>query len=218
MMVTVDSLAKIIWNYHLLHHKLCKADLILVLGSNDSRVAEYGAQLFLKEWAPLIMFSQGIAHNADSLKTPWKIAEADYFAKIAIRKGVPRNKIIIENKSTNTGENIDFSRTILRQRKLNIRRIIIVQKPYMERRAYATFKKRWSSMAVIVTSPPISLDAYPTKDISKEKLINLIVGDLQRIRIYAKKGFQIRQAIPRNVWRAYEELVKKGYTKHVVKE
>ena len=43
-----------------------------------------------------------------------------------------------------------------------------------------------------------------------------MVGDLQRIRVYAERGFQIPQEIPANVWSAYEKLVALGYTAHLV--
>ena len=44
-----------------------------------------------------------------------------------------------------------------------------------------------------------------------------MVGDLQRIRVYAEKGYQIPQDIPEDVWRAYEELVRAGYDKYLVR-
>lgn len=43
-----------------------------------------------------------------------------------------------------------------------------------------------------------------------------MVGDLQRIREYPKKGFQIEQTIPNTVWNAYEMLVAADYTKHLM--
>ena len=61
----------------------------------------------------------------------------------------------------------------------------------MERRTYATIKVHWPNKKVIVTSPQINFEDYPTKDISKDDVINIMVGDLQRIKIYPDKGFQI---------------------------
>ncbi len=52
----------------------------------------------------------------------------------------------------------------------------------------------------------------------REDLINVMVGDLQRIKIYPKKGFQIHQEIPKDVWSAYEGLVELGYIAHMIKE
>jgi len=214
----VDKNAKLIWNFHHVNHKLKKADCILVLGSNDLRVAEYGVKLFLKGWAPFIIFSgTGLAHQNDLLKTNWKRSEAQIFAQIARKMGVPEKKIIIEKNSKNTGENIQFTKKLLNEKNINPKNIIVVQKPYMERRTFATFKKVWPEKYCIITSPPISFEDYPNNEISKEKVINLMVGDLQRIKIYPEKGFQIHQEIPNKVWRAYKILVKLGYTKHLLK-
>lgn len=43
-----------------------------------------------------------------------------------------------------------------------------------------------------------------------------MVGDLQRIKIYPSLGYQIYQEIPDQVWAAYEELVARGYTEHLI--
>jgi hypothetical protein len=52
--MTKDLAIKTIWDYMHLNHKLKKADLIFVLGSTDTRVAEHATQLYLEGWAPLI--------------------------------------------------------------------------------------------------------------------------------------------------------------------
>jgi len=177
----IDVLAQTIWDYHHINHQLKKADCIFVLGSHDTRVAEYAADLFLRGLAPYIVFSGGFGSlTIDMFKKP----EADIFAEIAIKKGVPRDKIIIENRSTNTGENVQFTREILKQKGLDFNSFILVQKPYMERRTYATFKKIWPEKEFIVTSPQISFANYSNDEISKEKVINIMVGDLQRIKMY----------------------------------
>ena len=55
-------------------------------------------------------------------------------------------------------------------------------------------------------------------EISKDDVINIIVGDLQRMKEYPEKGFQIVQKIPESVWQAYEKLVDLGYNKHLMKK
>lgn len=214
----IDQLAKKIWNYQRLNHKIKKADLILVLGSHDIRVAKRGAQLYLQGYAPLLMFSgTGFGHRGDLLATKWKKSEAEIFSEIAKKMGVPVKRIIIEKESSNTAENIKFSRKLLSRRKIKVNKVIVVQKPYMERRAYATFKKVWPKPEVMIASPQLPYEKYIQGVIPKEDIINIMVGDLQRIRIYPKKGFQIYQQIPKKVWQAYGQLVKLGYTKHLVK-
>ena len=211
----VDTLAKVIWDYHHLNHQLKKADCIFVLGSHDTRVAEYAADLFLQGYAPYIIFSGGFGNLTTGV---FEKSEAEIFADIAKKKGVPKNKILIENKSTNTGENVQFTKQLLKDKELDFNSFILVQKPYMERRTYVTFKKVWPEKEFTVTSPQVYFEDYPNDEIPKEKVINIMVGDLQRIKIYPAKGFQIPQEIPDSVWQAYEDLVKAGFTKHLVKE
>ena len=208
------SLARIVWNYHLLNHKIKKADCILVLGSHDTRVAERGAELYLEGWAPLLIFSGGLGRLTDGV---WSEPEADKFSKIAVAMNVPKHAIFIENRSTNTGENILFTQQLLKQKNLDPGTFIVVQKPYMERRSFATFKKLWPEKDIIVTSPLISFEDYPTVDMPLDKVIHIMVGDLQRIKLYAEKNFQIPQDIPVEVWNAYELLVEAGYSEQLVK-
>ncbi|MFA6215513.1 MAG: YdcF family protein [Patescibacteria group bacterium] len=218
----INFLAKKIWDYHHLNQKLENGDLMLVLGSHDLRVAEYAAKLFLANWAPLIIFSgTGFGHRADLLSTSWSAwgkAEAEVFARKAEEMGVPKAKIIIEKESQNTGENILFTKRLVEKMGLKPKKIILVQKPYMERRADATFKNFWPEMEAIVTSPPIAFEDYSKGFKSQDEVINLMVGDLQRLKIYPEKGFQIPQEIPIDVWAAYKQLVAAGYNKHLVKD
>ena len=43
-----------------------------------------------------------------------------------------------------------------------------------------------------------------------------MVGDLQRIRIYPARGFQIPQDMPAEVWEAAQELIRAGYDSRLV--
>lgn len=209
------SSAKVLWDYHHMNHELKKSDCILALGSHDLRVAGRAADLYLQGFAPLIVFSGGLGNLTSDI---WTVPEADQFADIAIKKGVPEKDILVENKSTNTGENIIFSQNLLREHGLDPHSFIVVQKPYMERRSFATFKRHWPDKELLVTSPQYSFEEYPTEDIPLEKVINIMVGDLQRIKIYPAKGFQIPMDIPENVWIAYEKLILAGFDKHLAKD
>lgn len=210
---SIDALAQIIWDYHHLNHNLENADLVLALGSNDLRVADWAAEVFLQGWAPRLMFSGNVGALT---RGKFAKSEAETFAEIAVQKGVPREAILIEPESTNTGENIAFSRRVLAERGLDPERIIVVQKPYMERRAHATFMNFWPGKRLIVTSPPIPFAGYFTAELPKDLVINIMVGDLQRIRDYPAKGFQIPQEIPDEIRQAYEKLLALGYDKHLI--
>jgi uncharacterized SAM-binding protein YcdF (DUF218 family) len=209
----IIKLAKVLWDYHHVNLPLRESDCILVLGSHDTRVAERGAELWLEKWAPLLIFSGGLGRLTQEI---WNEPEARKFAKIAIDKGVPPGAILVEEASTNTGENIAFTQKLLEQKHLHPSRFIVVQKPYMERRSLATFKKYWPDKTLSVTSPRISFENYPTDEIPMEKVISIMVGDLQRIKVYAEKGFQIPQEIPAPVWDAFERLVALGYDQQLI--
>jgi uncharacterized SAM-binding protein YcdF (DUF218 family) len=213
----IHFLAEKIWRYHQMNHQLEKADAILVLCSHDRKVAERGAELFLNEWAPLLIFSGGLGSITRDI---WTEPEANQFAEIAIAMGVPKESVLIENKSTNTGENILFTKHLLGERNIDPQKFIVVQKPYMERRAFATFRKIWPEKNVLVTSPQVSfdeyLDSYSARELSSDDVISIMVGDLQRIKIYAEEGFQIHQEIPEEVWSAYEELIRSGYDQRLI--
>lgn len=211
----VLDLAKIIWDYHHVNHDLQTVDCILVLGSNDVRVAERGSELFLQGYAPFMVFSGGLGNFT---KGNWDEAEADKFAKIAISMGVPSDNILVENQSTNTGENLRFTKRLFEEKGVHPQTFILVQKPFMERRSLATFEQEWPDKKVFVTSPQITLSEYPNGDISFEALVNAMVGDLQRIKVYPEKGFQSYQKIPKPVWEAYLELIDLGYYKHLIKD
>jgi uncharacterized SAM-binding protein YcdF (DUF218 family) len=214
----IRALVERVWRYHQLGHELAKADAIMVLCSHDTGVAERGGELFLEGWAPLLIFSGGLGTITRQL---WTEPEADRFAAIAERMGVPRASILVENRSTNTGENVRFTKQLLAERGLNPQSFILVQKTYMERRAYATFRKVWPEKHAIVTSPRVSLDEYLERysndALSTSDVVSIMVGDLQRVKLYAETGFQIPQEIPEDVWDAYERLVAAGYDARLVR-
>ncbi len=211
----VDRLARVLWDYHHLGHEIPPSDVILVQGSHDLRVAERGASLFLQGAAPLLVLSGGLGNLTRGI---WDEAEARKFARVARSLGAPEESILIEDRSTNTGENVHFTRRLLLERGLDPKHFILVQKPYMERRTYATFRKVWPEKTAVVTSPSIAYEDYATEEIPLERVIHIMVGDLQRIRVYPARGFQIEQEIPDEVWEAYERLVALGYTDNLIRD
>lgn len=212
-----------IWDYMLLHHKLERADAIVVLGSFDTNVGVYAAQLFLDGWADVLVCagSGTVNHKEAAFKDFVGSTEAEVFSDIAIRMGVPKDAIIIENKSQNTGQNYEFTTSLLLKRNIDVRdektKIIAVQKQFMERRTFATGKVWWPNVNLIVTSPPMQMKDYPSSNPSilaaGDHWMHAMVGDLQRIIEYPKKGFQIEQLVPDQVREALQVLVQAGYTK-----
>jgi len=205
--------AEILWDYHHMKHELIKSDLILVLGNSDINTIYQGVKLYKENYAPYIAITGGSGTITTGI---WKEAEADKFFRIAREQGVPEERILLENKSSNTGENYIFVRTLLEKNKIKFNKTIIVTKPYMERRAYATAKVHWPGINILVSSIPITLEAYISIIGDEDFVINMMVGDLQRIDRYPQMGFQIYQNIPKNVKNAFDILVKNGYNKRLI--
>lgn len=219
--------AELIYNYHRMHLPVPpSADAIFALCSLDIRVAHRAAQLYLDGHARHLIFSGGSGKlTAGRFFKP----EAEVFADVARARGVPEEAIIVEPRSTNTGENVRFTYDILRDRGLlgggeGIRSFILVQKPYMERRTYATFVKQWpgagtsdgvKGVEFSVTSPELEWPKYPDEDNRWDLVVNIMVGDLVRIREYPDKGYQIFQDIPEEVWEAGQRLIAAGFKDHL---
>ena len=211
--VSVDRWARVVWDYHRLGHALVSADVIVALGSHDTRVAERAADVYREGWAPLVVMSG----STGALTSGWARSEAEVFAEVAAARGVPRESMLLEARSTNTGENVVFTRTLLEARGIVPARVIAVQKPYMERRTLATFQARWPGLDVIVTSPALGFDEYVAGSVSRDEVLHIMVGDLQRLWLYAEKGWSAPQPIPADVKEAYDGLVEAGYTRRLVK-
>ncbi len=216
--MNIDYYGKILWNYHRLNEDVKKSDVILGFGSHDLHVAKRCAQLFLDGYGNMIIFTGGYGRITENL---WNMAEAEKFAQIAIKMGVPKNKIIIEDKASNTGENISNTKEILKNINLSPSSFIVVDKPYRERRTFATLEKQWPEINFVITSPKFTYeeycDFYSKGEISKDEFISIMVGDIQRIYLYGKNGLQIEQKIPSKVWEAYNKLVYWDFNKHLCK-
>ena len=192
--------------------------MIIALGTNDLRVAEFAADLYLRGYGPTLACTGGVAHQDDMLATGWPKTEAEMYADVAQKRGVPRDRILLECRSTNMSENISFTRALLDEREIRPNAVVIAVKPFMQRRVWATLQVVWPEISATLASPRMTLDEYFTPDLDPEKIINIMIGDLQRLWVYPRRGWSAMQLIPAEVQAAYRRLVELGYTKHLIDE
>jgi uncharacterized SAM-binding protein YcdF (DUF218 family) len=211
-------LARIIWDYHQLGQVPIAADVMVVFGTNDLRVAKFAAELYGRGFGKLVVCTGGVAHGGDLLATGWTRPESEVFADAAVALGVPRDAILLESRALNTAENIRFTRQLLLERGVQPRNLLLVMKPFMQRRVWATMEVEWPEMAATVASQRMTLDEYFTPELPPERIIPIMMGDLQRIWIYARKGWSAPQPIPAAVKEAFEALVRLGFTQHLIEE
>jgi uncharacterized SAM-binding protein YcdF (DUF218 family) len=200
--------ALVLWDYHRLNHALVPSDGILVFGSNDLRVASHAADLFHAGLAPWILFSGARGRMTQD----WPETEADSMARVARDLGVPADAILIENRATNTGENIRFSQELLLTSGHMLSTAIIVQKPYMERRTIAALEMQWPRVDFRASSPPLDFHQYCTGELTPGLVTEAMTGDFQRILDYPALGFASEQPVPPAAMEAYLLLTAAGLT------
>ena len=209
---------QVIWDYLCLNEKPRKADVIVGFGNFNEDIPRRAAELYLQGYAPKILFTGGLGRNTEGLLPE---PEAMRFAKVAMECGVPAEDIILEDKSRNTKENIEFTRALLEELGVPHDHILGVHQPFMERRIVAAMGVYWPEQSFSVTSPQVTIPEYLVRareqGITENASVSVIVGDFQRIELYAKLGYQLPQYIPDEAWDAYHALVAMGFDKQLAK-
>ena len=209
---------QVIWDYLRLGQKPEKCDCIVGFGNFNVNIARRAAELYHQGYADKILFTGGLGRNTlGMLPEP----EAVRFAKVAMECGVPESALILEDKSTNTAENIRFTHDLLCKLGLPHDHLLGVHQPFMERRIKAAFGVYWPEVKLTVTSPQVTipeyLEAAKVQGVTERASIEVIVGDFQRMELYAQKGWQLPQEIPEEGWEAFRELVAMGYDGQLAK-
>ncbi|RRO14454.1 YdcF family protein [Saccharopolyspora rhizosphaerae] len=204
---------QLLWDYHDLRHELRRCDVGVGLGSHDLGVADHVVELYGDGWFPLIVFTGA---NAPTTTERFPRGEAVHYREHALERGVPDEAILVEPNATNTSENIEYTRDVLASR--DIKSLLLVSKPYQQRRAFATARKVWPEAEVICSSQRLPLDDYVRAIGDAHRVIDMLVGDTQRITVYAERGFANPQPVPDEVVAAYQRLLSAGYTRRLVRD
>jgi hypothetical protein len=194
-----------------------QADVLLVLGSGDTRVPKEAAHLYMQmsEKPRTIVFSGGIGRlTPDS----WKAlgSEAEMLKTLFIEElrnlGLSQeaikeveNNIIIEGKSTNTGENLTFARELLKEKGVSLETVILIQTPLLQRRSVATFEKEFGRKAISHTYLP---DIADIKVHDLESFREIALGEIERIKKYGPsgEGFMVEVNIPDDIINAAQRI------------
>lgn len=200
---------EILWEYHDLHHELRPCDIGIGLGSHDPGVAMCATDLYRAGMFPRIVFTGA---NAPTTIARFPRGEAVHYREYAIEHGVPAEAVLIETQATNTGQNFEYTRKLLHDQGLSVTSAIVMSRPYQQRRAYATCRKLWPELDIVCASHPLALDDYVAMINDVDRVINMLVGDTQRIEVYADQGFAVPQDMPTEAHDAYQRLAKSGFT------
>ncbi|OXS31929.1 YdcF family protein [Streptomyces sp. XY006] len=205
--------ARRLWDFQQMGHEVRPCSVAIGLGSHDLGVADTTAALYREGMAPLIVFT-GATSRTTRDRMPR--GEAEHYRERALELGVPADAILVEPNARNTGENITLSRALLADQGIAVASVLLVCKPYEERRAYATARKLWPDVEWICASASMSFAEYVAAIGDERLVVDMLVGAQQRLMIYPDEGFMIRQRIPANVETAYRRLVAAGFTSRLV--
>jgi uncharacterized SAM-binding protein YcdF (DUF218 family) len=205
--------AETIWDFHQMHHQQRPCEAAIGLGSRDLGVATFAAKLYRAGMFPVVVFSGA---NSPSTAEWFPRGEAVHYSEHALELGVPASATVIEPAATNTGENITRSREALSQAGIHPASVLLISLPYMERRAYATSRRTWPEVEAICASEPLSLDEYVSKIGNAKLLIDILVGDLQRVIEYPALGYAVAQDVPPPVEAAYQRLLRTGHDTRLI--
>jgi hypothetical protein len=204
------ELGRLVWDYLVSVTPLASSEVILAMGCHNLRVAVQAARLWHESWAPLVVASGGNG----KVTSGWAETEARAFARVLREHGVPDEAILLEETATNTGENITATRRLLARHEMQVSRGILVAKPYMTRRSLATALRQWPEVEWLTSAPEVSYDAYLGDD--PRHALELMVGDLQRMVVYADRGYQVPMPVDEAAWTAHQELARLGYDRYVI--
>ncbi len=186
--------------------------MIFVLGNKSDALPGEAANLFKKKLAPLIVLSGGRGR----ITKDDPLTEAERYMRVLRQENIPEDVIISEDKSTNTGENIAFSKSLLANKGLVFTSGIAVTTAMLSMRHKAILKKQWSEIKWCVCTPePVPFDTRMTMD-SPEEFFNLMVGEATRLQYYPATGFMDAIAIPAAIAEVVKALIDAGYTKYQV--
>lgn len=213
-------------------------DAIILAGNAVIPTIDAACRLAATHDIPLVL-SGGIGHSTtflyaaiaqhpayNTLPTTGR-PEAAILADIARHFwNVPQERIHIESRSTNCGENAAFSRDLLAAKGLYPQRIIVVQDPTMQRRTLATFARVYQDQSVVpewVSYPGVVPEVYAGERSvhfkggdkglwPMERYLSLLLGEIPRLRDDEKgygpagKDFIVHVDIPPHIEQAWQTL------------
>ena len=196
--MTKDQAAKILLDFLCLKDQVKKADAIFILGGSSLSPVKKAAELFKKGFSDKIFF---ISYGGTFTNPDWKEGEAKMYYKTLRALGIPDKNIFWEEATDNTLDEAKYAISFMKKRGVAPKTVILISRPVHQRRAFATFKKQNPDVRFI------NIPADEKFSIDK-KLIERLIGEMDRLKKYAEKGDLEPQPLNRKLHSAWERLRK----------
>ena len=201
--------ASVLWDYMSSFQSAALSDAVVVCCSYDLRVCDHACGLIESNLAPQIVLSGDAGNWTRDL---WDRPEAHVFRDRAIANGIPSDRILVEDRATNLGENVRFSSALLPEAKT----VTFVTKPSTVLRLKLTVQAQWPDVEAHVSCPRVKFPDGVSETVGLIGVINEMVGDVQRIQLYPDRGYQARHELSARVLKAWNQLVREGFVHHLI--
>ncbi len=191
---TIEEAIKTFSNYLNIKDEPEPSDVIFILGGSTLGPTQKALELYKKGYAPIIAF---IAKDGKFSGTnKWGMPEFEMYKRELAKNGVPENAMISEGIGTNTFVEVKAAIPFIKKHGIDPRKIILVSRPFHQRRALATFEGQYPSIKYINCPADEPLDIKDPE--TKERLVD----EAERLLDYAKKGDIKKQEISPSLLRA----------------
>jgi uncharacterized SAM-binding protein YcdF (DUF218 family) len=235
----MNAILKFLADKECVEYKQKVYDLLIIAGNSLPFLVLSIDKLIADNIVNKILITGGIGHATNHLIA--NIKNSGNFSKFADMSGKPEayifklliqqklglsdEKILIETTSTNTGENACNTLELVKNKKLQVSKVLLLQDPILQRRTKATFKHVWKHENVMFTNfvpyvPQIdSIGAYivfTDKRLNtfweKKYFLSLLMGELPKLLDDSNgygpngKNYIAHVDIPENILEDYERL------------
>lgn len=179
-----DEFLKAVGEYMLVETPLARADVCIVFGGRHAdELAEHAADLYHKGHFSLVVVTGGV-------KTAKGLMEAHQMRDVLLARGVPEDIILVEDRATNTGENVVYSMKLLDDKKGlgNIGSVLGIGQIHGSRRFIMTLEKHWPEVTKMFSTPnyyPVSRRDWH----ADEKFREDVLREFNKVAPYKEKGF-----------------------------
>lgn len=159
-------LLTVLGQFLIVREELKPADVIIVLAGEREQRVGYGVWLYQQGYAPKIIMAGG--------PVVWRVTAAQIMKEQAVFLGVPAQDILVEERSTTTKENAEFTKDLMVAEGFGS--AILVTSPYHSRRASRIFHRVFGQEMEIISVPVpnsrSSVDDWWTRDRNTRQVVS----------------------------------------------
>jgi uncharacterized SAM-binding protein YcdF (DUF218 family) len=186
-------------------------DAVIGFGMFDLSLPRFCGDLYARGLVRRIIFTGGVGAGTGDLGGP----EADVWRQELTRlhPSIPDAAVILENRSTNTAENVAFTAALLERHHpqwafgRGLKRVVVVASPSRLRRVWLTLRQQQPALQLARQLPDVSLEADRALHAS-QRLDHTaqLLGELDRIVAYPERGWIVAEQLPSEIEEAWDAL------------